>query len=137
MRLPSALSRRPTPPDDAAAPEPDEAAAERAPRADRPPQHPRDGLKELLTVVYRISRVVFLLLALACAFGVVFVLAPTNEDNSVVQLVNDIADGAAGPFRDVFTNDDRDRELIINYGFATLLYLAAAALVTRLPGAKR
>lgn len=131
MRLPSSLRRRPTTSDDAAATEPDEAAA------DRPPQRTGDGPKEFLTVVYRIARVVFLLLALACALGVVFVLAPTNEDNSVVQFVNDVADGAAGPFRDVFTNDDQDRELMINYGFAALVYVVLSVLVTKLPGAKR
>ena len=96
-----------------------------------------EGLRELLGVVYRISRLVFLALAAALVVGIVFVLAPTNGDNSVVQLVGDVANGAAGPFRDVFTVSDADREVVLNYGFAAAVYLVAALLVTKLPGGKR
>ena len=97
-----------------------------------------DGAREALTVVYRVSRVVLLLLAAAVVLGIVFVLAPTNPDNSIVRLVMDLADGAAGPFIDVFTvADNAERELVVNYAFAAVVYAVLASLVLRLPGGKR
>ena len=55
----------------------------------------------------------------------------------MVQLVTDVADGAAGPFRDVFTvDDDAERELVVNYAFAAAVYVLAAFLVRKLPGGK-
>lgn len=102
-------------------------------RAPRPPRTGR-GAAQALGVVYQVSRLVFLLLALAVGLGIVFVLAPTNPDNDVVQLVDRVARGAAGPFRDVFTvSDDAQREVVVNYGFAAAVYLVASVLVGRLP----
>lgn len=141
MRLPSVLRRL----DDRALPRrgrdgTDEAGEDAGAGPDRrsPPAPARrgrgDGPAQVLRVVYRVSRTVLLLLALACALGVVFVLAPTNPDNVVVDTVLRLADAVAGIFRDVFAvPDDRERELVVNYGFAALVYLLLAALVGRLP----
>ena len=39
----------------------------------------------------------------------------------------------AGPFRDVFTvGDNPDRELIVNYGFAAVVYAALATVVGKI-----
>lgn len=95
-----------------------------------------DGFREFLTVVARVARVVFLLLALVLVIGIVFVLAPTNADNSLVSWVADLSETVAGPFRDVFTVDDDDRELVVNYAVAAGVYFLAAALVRKLPGTK-
>ncbi len=104
----------------------------------RPRPGTGEGLREFLAVLYRASKVVFLALAAVLLLGTVFVLAPTNADNSIVSFVADLADGAAGPFRDVFTvSDDAERELVVNYGFAAAVYLVLGLLVTKLPGAKR
>lgn len=80
----------------------------------------------------RVSRLVLLLLAAVVALAVVFTLAPTNAENVLVRNVLDLAEQVAGPFRDVFTADDPDRELVLNYGLATLVYLVAATVVGRL-----
>ena len=102
----------------------------------RPPRS-GDGLPKVLDVVYKVSRLVFLALALAVLLGIVFVLAPTNPDNVIVRNVADLASGAAGPFKDVFTvADNREREQVVNYAFAAFVYLLAATLVRKLPGAK-
>lgn len=108
-------------------------------RTGRGPELPRSGsgARQALSVVYRVSRLVLLALAAVVALGVVFVLAPTNADNVLVRTVLDLARDAAGPFRDVFTvPDDAERETVVNYAFACLAYLVAAALVSRLPGGK-
>jgi hypothetical protein len=104
----------------------------------RSPSSTGDGLREFLGVFYRVSRVVFLALAAVLVLGIVFVIAPTNPDNSIVELVADVSDGAAGPFRDVFTvSDSAERELVVNYGFAAAVYFVLGLLVTKLPGGTR
>lgn len=123
-------------PGDPGSPEPRAGEREVVTRRRRPGTG--DGLREFLQVFYRVSKLVLMALAAVLALGILFVLAPTNADNSVVQLVADLADGAAGPFRDVFTiSDDGDREQVVNYGFAAAVYLVLGLLVTKLPGSKR
>ena len=101
-----------------------------------PPRRRRSasaGLRGVLSVVYRVVRLVFLVLALVMLVGIGFTLAPTNPDNDVVSGVLDLAERAAGPFRDVFTQEDPERQTLVNYGFAAVIYLLAAALVRKLP----
>lgn len=97
----------------------------------------RDGALKALGVVWVVLRVVLLLLALVVVLGIVFTLAPTNEDNVIVRNALSLAETVAGPFRDVFTADDADRELLYNYGLATAVYLVAATLVGKLPGSSK
>lgn len=114
------------------------------PRIARPAERPAaerpdtgQGLRETLTIVYRISQLVLLLLAVIVVLGIVFTLAPTNEDNVIVRNALSIAEGAAGPFKDVFTVMDKpDRELTVNYGFAAAVYLLLSFVVGKLPGGK-
>ena len=96
-----------------------------------------ENLREFLGVFYRVSQLVFFALAAVLVLGIVFVLSPTNADNSIVQFVADLSDGAAGPFRDVFTVDDAERELVVNFGFAAAVYLVLGSLVRKLPGGKQ
>lgn len=97
-----------------------------------------DGLRELLGAFYRVSQLVFFALAAVLVVGIVFVIAPTNPDNSIVEFVANLSDGAAGPFRDVFTvSDDAERELVVNDGFAAAVYFVIGLLVNKLPGGKR
>ena len=106
--------------------------------ADPRPPSTGQGLREFLTIFYRVARLVLLLLAVAVLLGIVFTVAPTNGDNVIVRNVLDLADGAAGPFRDVFTVDgDAERELVVNYAFAALVYFALSVVVGKLPGGKR
>jgi hypothetical protein len=139
MRLPVAL-RKPddrvlgdrSGPEGAAEPR----AVETRPDREAPPRRRRSasaGLRRVLSVVYRVTRLVFLLLALVMLVGIGFTLAPTNPDNDVVSGVLDLAERAAGPFKDVFTQDDPERQTVVNYGFAAVIYLLAATLVRKLP----
>jgi hypothetical protein len=100
-----------------------------------PPRRPAgDVVREVLGVVWRVARLVFLALALVVFLGIVLTFAPTNDDNTIVRTILDWAETVAGPFRDVFTADDPDRKLLYNYALATAVYLLAASLVTKLPG---
>ena len=92
-----------------------------------------DGLRDTLRIVYQVSSLVFVALAVAVLAGILFTLAPTNPDNGVVSGVLDVAASAAGPFSDVFTFDNPDTALAANYGLAAAVYLVLASLVRRLP----
>lgn len=102
-----------------------------------PPPNTSDGFREFLAVVARVSRLVFLALALIVGLGILFTVAPTNEDNVLVRFVLDVANAVAGPFRDIFTVDDNaERELVVNYGFAAGVYLLLSVLVPKLVPSK-
>jgi hypothetical protein len=101
--------------------------------ADAPPPRAHDGVPTFLSVVYRVSRLVFLALALIVALAVVLILAPANDDNVIVSTIFDWAEQVAGPFKDVFALDGAEREKVVNYALAAVVYLVAASLVTKLP----
>ncbi|MFP5218656.1 MAG: hypothetical protein ACLGIG_02805 [Actinomycetes bacterium] len=105
---------------------------ESTPRRERRPAG--DVVREVLGVVWTVSRYVFLALAAIVVVGIVLTLAPTNEDNSLVSAGLSAAEWATGPFRDVFTPDGENLQVLLNYGLAAVVYLVAASLVQRLPG---
>ena len=111
----------------------DEAAEERPARRGN-----GDGLQKVLATVWRISRLVFLALALVLLLAVALLLLPANEDNVIVRNVLDLAETVAGPFKDVFTVDDPERMRIYNYGLAAAVYFVLSVVVSKLPtGPKR
>jgi hypothetical protein len=97
------------------------------------PSRPRDGLPTFLRIFYRVCRLVLLALAAVLVLAVVLILAPANDDNGIVSAVFDLAERVAGPFKDVFTVEDDDREKIVNYAVAAVVYLVAATVVSKLP----
>jgi hypothetical protein len=104
--------------------------------SDRPARK-HDGLPTFLSIFYRISRLVLLLLALVLVLAVVLVLAPANDMNGIVKNVLSLAERVAGPFKDVFTVMDPDRMKIVNYGVAAGVYALLATLVSKLPTGAR
>ena len=83
----------------------------------------------------RVSAVVLAVLAAAIGLGVLFLLVPTNADNGLVSGTLELADQVAGPFRDVFTDDDAETEQVVNYAFAAGVHLAGAAVLKRVADA--
>ncbi len=90
-----------------------------------------DGGREVASVVLRVSRLVFVLLAAVVLLGIVFTALPTNADNVLVRNVLSVAEDATGPFRDVFTPSSADKRLYANYALAAGVYLVAGALLGR------
>lgn len=101
------------------------------------PARPHDGLPTFLAIFYRVSRLVFLALAAVLVLAVILILAPANDDNSIVSAVFDIAEKVAGPFKDIFTLEDDEREKIVNYGVAAAVYFVLSSVITKLPTGKR
>ena len=96
-------------------------------------ERPHDGVPTFLAIFYKVARLVFLALALVLVLAIILILAPANEDNSIVSFIQDLAEQVAGPFKDVFTLDDDEREKIVNYGLAAAVYFLLGSLVTKLP----
>jgi hypothetical protein len=92
-----------------------------------------DGLSAFLSVFWRISKLVLLVLGLVVLAAVAFLILPTNDDNVIVRNALSLAENVAGPFRDVFTADDEDRRRIYNYGLAAVVYFVLALVVGKLP----
>ena len=92
-----------------------------------------DGPAVVLQVVWRVSRVVLVALAVIVLLGVLFTKAPTNMHNIIVRNVLSLAKDVAGPFRDVFAAKSRQNALVINYLVAAAVYLVVGALVGKLP----
>ena len=87
----------------------------------------------MLRVVWRVSRVVFVALAVIVLLGIVFTKAPTNMHNVIVRNVLTLAKDVAGPSRDVFAPKDRQNALVINYLVAASVYLGLGVLIGKLP----
>lgn len=114
----------------------DRPAREPREKAEPRERKPRDGsaaVAKVLSTVYKVSRLVFLLLALVMVLGIILTLAPSNPDNVIVRNGLELAEAAAGPFKDVFTQKDPERQTIVNYAVAAAVYLLAASLVRKLP----
>lgn len=105
---------------------------------DRPKRGNGDGLPTLLATVWRISRLVFLALAAVLVLAIACIYLPTNENNDIVSNVLSLGETIAGPFKDVFTDDDPDRVRTYNYGLAAGVYVLVGTIVAKLPtGSKR
>ena len=107
----------------------------------REPREPREkkqrdgsaAFGRVLATVYKVSRLVFLLLAIVMVLGITLTLAPSNPDNVIVRNALDLAGAAAGPFKDAFTQEDPERQTIVNNAVAAAVYVLTATLVRKLP----
>lgn len=103
----------------------------------RPARDSRSSVADVLAIVYRVAQAVFLALALLVVLRIVFQFTPTNDSNSVVGHVNDYAQSAIGPLKDVFNPKNMDRKVLYNYGLAAVVYLILAFVVVKLPTGRR
>ena len=82
--------------------------------------------------VARLVNLVASIVAAVLVIGILLVLLEANRDNSLVDAVLDAAKWLAGPFDNVFEPDGRKARVAVNWGLATVVYLIAARLITRL-----
>jgi hypothetical protein len=62
---------------------------------------------------------------------ILLVLLDANGANAIVTFVRRVADRLIGPFQGLFTPKDLKQQVVINYGLAAAVYLAAGAAVSR------
>ena len=64
--------------------------------------------------------------------GILLVVLEANRSNDIVNAVLDAARWLAGPFKDLFTIDNRKTEVAVNYGIAAVVYLAIGSVIARI-----
>ncbi|MEO8687959.1 MAG: hypothetical protein ABI611_07035 [Solirubrobacteraceae bacterium] len=85
-----------------------------------------------LGVLARVLEIVVAVVAVIIALDVLLVVLEANPANDIVKLVHDAGRWLAGPFKDVFTLDDRKLEVAVNWGIALLVYVVVGRLVAGL-----
>lgn len=96
-----------------------------------------DGPPAVLRVVWRVSKVVLLALAVVVLLGILFTKAPTNAHNVIVRNALSLARDVAGPFKDVFAPTKPEDALVVNYLVAAAFYSVMGVLVGKLPTGSR
>lgn len=104
---------------------------------DRPgPPHPgypeqyrprSDGAGAVAAVVHVLTSVIVGIFVL----HIFFVIADANQLNDFVQLIYQLARVFVLGFGDVFTPEDAVVGVVLNYGFAALIYLLVGQLIVR------
>jgi len=99
----------------------------------RPPlaKHPRPAADLASRVLVGVG---FALFAMLIA-GVVLTIFEVNPDNAIVDLVLDVAGFFAAPFEGIFDADDRETQVLFDWGLAAFVYaliaVTLAAVVNR------
>lgn len=85
-----------------------------------------------LGVLARVIELVVAVVAVIIVLGVLLVVLKANRSNDIVKLIHDAAEWLVGPFKDVFSLDDRKLEVAVNWGIALLVYVVVGRLVAGL-----
>jgi hypothetical protein len=78
-----------------------------------------------LGALARLIEIVVAVVAVIIALGVLLVVLEANPSNGIVDLIHDAGSWLVGPFKDVFTLDDRKLEVAVNWGIALVVYVVA------------
>jgi len=85
-----------------------------------------------LGVLARIVDIVVAIVALIIALGILLVVLEANPSNELVKAIDDAARWLVGPFRGIFTLDDRKLTVAVNWGLALVVYVAVGRLISGL-----
>jgi hypothetical protein len=94
----------------------------------RRPRRGDDGAEALANIVHTIVTVIAGLFIL----HILFVVLDANEGNSFVSFVYSAAKVFVLGFGDVFTPRDATVGVVLNYGFAALIYIVIGQLIIKL-----
>ena len=104
----------------------------RAARSVAPRRGGRVAAYGALGVLARLIDIAVAVVSVIIALGVLLVVLEANPANDIVNLIHDAALWLVGPFKDVFTIDDRKLEVAVNWGLALVVYLVVGRLVAGL-----
>lgn len=93
----------------------------------RPPSDRRSGGDILANVI----RVVTGLVVMVFVLHILFVVLDANQGNEFVSFIYSLAQVLVLGLGDVFTPDDAVLGVVLNYGFAALIYLVVSRLITK------
>lgn len=86
------------------------------------------GRSTVAEVILAVSRLV----ALVIVVGILLIVLDANPANAIVEVVSDAASFLVGPFEQLFTLEDRDAQVGVNYGIAAIVYLVVGRIVAGL-----
>jgi hypothetical protein len=87
----------------------------------------RDGAGAVVGVIHLVVGIVVAIFLL----HMLFVVFEANQDNGFVDGVYNVAKVLVLGLGDVFTPDDAKLGVVLNYGFAALIYLVVSQLIVR------
>src|SRR3954453_14625943 len=85
-----------------------------------------------LGALARVVDIVVATVALIIAIGILLVVLEANPANELVKAVHDAARWLVGPFRDIFTLDNRKLTVAVNWGLALVVYVVVGRLISGL-----
>lgn len=83
-------------------------------------------------VLARLIRTVTGLVALVIVLGILLFVLSANPHNVIVSDIHDAANWLVGPFQNVFSVKGPKLNLALNWGLATLVYLAVGGFLASL-----
>lgn len=85
-----------------------------------------------MKLLARIVGVIGSAIAAIIVVGILLTVLEANESNTLVEWFTDAAHWLAGPFRELFSLDDKDLQIAINWGLAAVVYLALSRVIASL-----
>lgn len=84
---------------------------------------------------FAIARVVMLIgsvVAGVIVLGILLIIFDANPRNDIVEWITDAARWLAGPFHNLFTIEQRNWRIAVNWGLAAVVYLAVSRFIASL-----
>lgn len=88
--------------------------------------------KKVAAVVADVVRWVGLLFAVVLVVHVLLTVGGANPDNGITQFFDNVAQPLALAFKDLFTPENADLRVLVNYGIAALFWLVLSAIASRM-----
>lgn len=85
-----------------------------------------------LATAARVVKAVGAIVAGIIVLGIVLRLLDANASNDLVAAVLDATRWLVGPFKGLFSIDDPDMRIVVNWGLAAVVYFALSRLIARL-----
>ena len=85
----------------------------------------------------RVVQLVLTIVVAVIAAGILLVVLKANPANSIVSEVHSWARSLAGPFDGMFSFDNANDAIAVNWGIAAIVYLFIGGLIVRLIGRTR
>ncbi|HEY0447967.1 hypothetical protein [Actinophytocola sp.] len=93
---------------------------------------PAEVRASVVGVLAGLVRWVGLIFALVLVVHVVLTVGSANPDNSITVFFADAAEPLALAFRNLFTPENAELRVLVNYGLAALFWLIVSSVVSRL-----
>ena len=85
-----------------------------------------------MLLLARMVRMLTAAVVVVIVAGIVLHLLDANMGNALVSAINDVASWLTTPFQGIFSIDNNDTQLAVNWGLAALVYGIAGSVIASL-----